>query len=91
MASNISNRLSQIKKVLDPKKLNDIAYPVFVQNTPIKTGNARKRTSKHTNEIVAAYPYATRLDQGYSSQSPQGMVKPAIEAIRSYIKRELGK
>lgn len=86
----LQNRVKQIKKVLDPNNLTNVGFPVFVKNTPIKTGNARSHTFKGNGEIDAAYPYAQRLDRGWSRQSPQGMVKPTIAAIRAYIKKQLG-
>ena len=88
--NNSKNRINKIKRTLDPNNLVNIAYPVFVKNTPIKTGNARSRTSKYGTEISANYPYAQRLDNGWSKQSPDGMVKPTIAAIRAYIKKTLG-
>lgn len=58
-------------------RLPEEARREFVKNTPIKTGNARSKTSlENKNTIVADYPYAARLDDGYSNQSPDGMVKP---------------
>lgn len=90
MATNNQRSLAKVKKILDPSNLTNIAYPVFVGNTPIKTGNARRNTVKGNNEIDALYPYAQRLDNGYSKQSPQGMSKPTMAYIRAYIKRQLG-
>ena len=66
------------------------AYPVFVSNTPIRTGNARNRTSLIGNTIRANYSYADRLDQGYSRQSPQGMVKPTVDFIVQRVKKITG-
>lgn len=90
MASNIQNRIARIQKVLDPRNLANVGFPVFLKNTPVKTGNARRHTTKTTDEIVANYPYARRLDNGWSRQSPNGMSKPTIAAIRAYIKAQLG-
>jgi hypothetical protein len=84
------DRLNQIKAGLAPNKIIDEAYPVFVKNTPIDTGYARRHTTKNSSEIHANYPYAKRLDQGWSKQSPRGMVEPTIQAIRSYIKKLIG-
>ena len=90
MATNIQQRLAKVKKVLDAQNLTNVGYPVFYKNTPIKTGNARSHTVKGKTEIDANYAYARRLDDGYSRQSPAGMVKPTIAAIRAYIKAQLG-
>lgn len=91
MASNGSLRLEFIAKNITSKRLTDVAYPVFVANTPIKTGNARRHTKKNTDEINANYPYAQRLDNGYSRQSPDGMTKPTIAAVQAYVRKTLGK
>jgi len=91
MALKGSLRLEFIAKNITSKQLTDVAYPVFVANTPIKTGNARRHTIKGTDEIRAEYPYAQRLDAGWSRQSPDGMTKPTIAAVQAYIKKTLGK
>ena len=88
---NSRARIKQIQQALDPKNLAKVGYPVFVKNTPIDTGNARHHTTLKGAEITAAYPYAKRLDNGYSRQSPDGMVKPTVKAILAYIKSKLGK
>lgn len=84
-----------IKKVLDLitpaltekeqelKALPSQALTVFKQNTPKRSGNARNKTRlEGANTIHANYPYATRLDNGYSRQSPQGMSKPTDIFVR---------
>lgn len=91
MYESAKDRLKRLKKNLDAKNLTNIAYPVFVRNTPIDTGNARSKTVKYPTEIQARYPYAQRLDTGWSRQSPNGMVKPTIEAVNRYIRSELRK
>ena len=50
----------------------------FKSITPIKTGNARRNTFKSADGIDANYPYAARLDEGYSRQAPRGMSDPTI-------------
>jgi hypothetical protein len=88
--TNIQDRLKLIRKTLDSNNLVNVGFPVFLRNTPIRSGNARSKTIKGNGEINAAYPYARRLDNGYSRQSPAGMSKPTIAAIRAYIKQTLG-
>jgi hypothetical protein len=90
MTSKAQAKIQKWKQVLNPTNLINIGYPVFVKNTPIDTGNARAKTTKTATEIQASYPYAKRLDQGYSKQSRDGMTKPTVTAIRAYIKRKLG-
>lgn len=84
-------RIKQIKGILDPKKMAEGAHKVFTANTPIRSGNARSNTDLKGNEIQANYPYATRLDNGYSRQKPQGMTKPTIKWLQDYVKKHLGK
>lgn len=77
--NTITPVLKNIQRKLDnlPKE----AEKVFVQNTPIRSGNARRNTKLSKDTIVANYPYAQRLNEGYSKQKPEGMVKPTEEFI----------
>lgn len=84
-------RINQIKGILDQNKMANEAHKVFLRNTPVKTGNARANTELVRNEILADYPYAIRLDQGWSKQSPKGMSEPTIKFLQDYIKKNLGK
>lgn len=64
----------------------------FVALTPIDTGNARSRTKLVGNDTIEAnYPYAQRLDQGWSKQAPNGMVKPFDAWVRGKVKQIFGK
>lgn len=68
------------------KKLDAVpgqAYTFFKAHTPVRTGRARRSTVLKKDTIVAAYPYAQRLDNGYSNQAPDGMSKPT----EAYIKK----
>lgn len=75
---------------LNDKHLTDVAYDYFKKITPIKGGNARRNTVKGNNKINANYPYAGRLDEGYSKQAPKGMVEPTWEYLKDYIKKKTG-
>jgi hypothetical protein len=63
------------------------AYQVWVKQTPVRSGNARRRTRLNKNTIEAQYPYAERLDEGYSQQSPQGMSRPVSQAIEQQMRK----
>jgi hypothetical protein len=53
------------------------AYKIFRSHTPIKTGNARRKTVlENKTTILANYDYAVPLDKGASNQAPDGMTKP---------------
>lgn len=87
MAREIDRRIQELKVEINDERLARSAYRVFYRETPIRSGNARRQTRRSGNEITAAYPYAGRLDQGYSRQSPEGMTKPTIEFLQEEIKR----
>ena len=70
ISTNIAKKIAQLDAV--PGQ----AYTFFKAHTPIRTGNARSRTVLKKDTIIAAYPYAQRLDDGYSRQAPDGMTKP---------------
>ena len=88
--SNINKRLNKVLATLDDRTIAKEAYKKFVEVTPVDKGNARRKTKLQGNEIVADYAYATRLEEGYSKQAPNGMSEPTIEYIREYIYNETG-
>lgn len=64
------------------------AFKIFRSHTPIRSGNARRKTVlKNKITILANYDYAVRLDQGASNQAPDGMTKPT----EAYMKRTFDK
>jgi hypothetical protein len=89
--SNITPTLKSMQKKID--KIPADAYKFFVKETPIRSGNARRNTTlKNKKDIVANYPYAQRLDEGYSKQSPKGMTEPTMDFITDeFIKIMTGK
>jgi hypothetical protein len=97
--SNISDKLNKTLQTLNSQSLAQYAYGEFVKNTPVKTGNARSKTTLKGNTIDANYGYANVLDKGRgfrdgqmrgSEQAPQGMTKPTIDALRQYIYQKSG-
>lgn len=90
MANKINARLNKVLRALDDKKISKVAYDEFKNNTPERTGNAKRKTKLQGTTINADYPYADRLDNGYSKQSPDGMTEPTIEAIRNYVYQQTG-
>ena len=56
-------------------KLPQEATQEFKKLTPIDTGNARRKTTlQNKTTIVADYPYAEKLNNGYSKQAPNGKI-----------------
>lgn len=64
------------KKIAQLDAVPAQAFTFFKAHTPIRTGNARSRTVLKKDTIVAGYAYASRLDNGYSPQAPDGMSRP---------------
>jgi hypothetical protein len=75
--------IDKTKKELD--RLTVDAHKFFVAETPIRSGNARRNTGVVGNKIIANYPYAQRLDEGWSNQSPDGMTNPTTEHIEQVL------
>ena len=88
MAREFNLRITELKKALDPVHMANGAYRVFYTNTPVRSGNARRNTELRRDEIQANYPYATRLDEGYSKQRPKGMTEPTIEWLQEYVRKQ---
>lgn len=90
---NVNDRItaSLAKMTKRIQQLPREAYDVFVQETPIRTGNARRRTKLVKEEIQANYQYAQPLDNGHSSQSPEGMTKPTEKFIEKRLQQIIRK
>ena len=63
------------------------AYREWIKNTPIRSGNARRRTRLNNTTIEAQYPYAQRLDTGWSRQAPRGMSEPVRRFIQVLMRK----
>lgn len=86
----ITQTLQGMKKEL--AKYPQDAEDKFVSLTPIRTGNARSKTRLVNNDTIQAnYPYAQRLDEGWSRQAPTGMTKPFEKWMRQKVKQIFGK
>jgi len=84
----ITQDIERIKSEL--KKVPPEALKEFKGLTPIRSGNARRRTTLKNNEtILANYPYAQRLDEGYSKQAPKGMSEPFGKWLEKKLKQIL--
>ena len=91
MAGEINKRIQKLSTDLASQNLAAKAYAYFKNITPYDTGNAQRNTVLKGDEIQANYPYAQRLDNGWSKQNGgKGMTKPTDKFIRSEIKK-LGK
>jgi hypothetical protein len=83
--SNIQRRIQTVTRRLN--QLPAEFHREFVDNTPIDTGNARRKTDLRSDSVVADYDYSVRLQEGYSRQAPDGMRDPTIDTIRQRLNR----
>lgn len=86
MSGEINQRLRQLEKLLTDENLAKEGFKFFKSVTPIRTGRARRSTTRNQTTIEANYPYARRLDEGYSKQAKDGMTKPTIEHMQEWIR-----
>jgi hypothetical protein len=72
-------------------KLPVDSYNYWVSITPVDTGNARRNTTLRGSDIRADYPYAQRLDTGWSKQyGGKGMTEPTKKYIRDRVRQITG-
>jgi len=79
-------------------KLEDIpelamknGYIHLRNKTPIRSGNARNKTKRNNLKIKSNYPYAGKLDEGWSKQAPSGFTEPTIDFLKRFIDTQVGK
>lgn len=66
------------------------AYKYFVSITPVRSGNARRNTKLTRDSIEADYPYAERLDTGWSKQfEGKGMTGPTEQFLENEVQNIL--
>jgi hypothetical protein len=66
------------------------AYKYFVSITPYQSGNARRNTKLTRDSIEADYPYAERLDTGWSKQfEGKGMTGPTEQFLENEVQNIL--
>jgi hypothetical protein len=73
-----------------------VAVPKEIYNywrsiTPIRSGNARRRTVLKGDTINADYPYAVPLNDGLSKQAPRGMSKPTEQYLKRILDKKIRK
>lgn len=86
--NEINKRLKELKKLLSEEQLAREGHKFFRSVTPIRSGNARRKTVLNKDEIQADYPYARRLDEGSSKQAPKGMTEPTIKHMQQWIQKK---
>jgi len=83
------SEFKQLLKDLDkmPKVVMKQAFTYYKNATPVRSGNARNKTKymKSMDRLESNYPYAGRLDEGWSKQAPKGFTGPTSDQIENYI------
>lgn len=74
-----------------PKDVIKESFKFYRKETPVKSGNARNKTKLRRDTIESKYPYAGRLDEGWSKQAPKGMTEPTMDFIDNEIDKEVRK
>jgi hypothetical protein len=85
----VTSSLQRIQKQI--QALPQQAFATWVANTPVRSGNARRKTRLQGTEIQANYNYAVPLDQGSSKQSPDGMSRPTELFLERQLKKIIRK
>lgn len=85
--SGFRKQMAELQERLE--NLPRAAHEEFVKTTPKRSGNARRNTRLQDTKIIADYAYSQRLDEGYSSQAPQGMTQPTEQWIQREVDRRL--
>jgi len=68
-----------------PIEVMEDAGEYFKKITPKNKGNAQNNTKTKETTITAGYPYAGRLDDGWSKKAPKGMSGPTEKEIDNLI------
>lgn len=85
-----TKQLKEMQREL--KALPREAHKEFVALTPIDRGNARRKTRlEGGNTINANYPYAQRLNEGWSKQAPRGMEEPWNTWLQKRLDKIIGR
>lgn len=88
--ADVTLLFKQLGKV--PTKVHDKAYYYLKKETPIRSGNARSKTRKESGlRIGSRYPYAEKLDEGWSKQAPNGFTDPTIDEMIKLVDKEIRK
>ena len=85
--NSIIKKLDPISILLDETKLATEGAKYMRSITPVRSGNARRKTNSSGKEINAAYAYAKRLDEGWSKQNTTGLIDPTIKHLEELIRR----
>jgi hypothetical protein len=99
-SSAFDKQVLDIQKYIDETLVKQMVAE-YKKNTPIASGNARRKTKRKGNSVIGDYAYAGVLDDGlfpnppkagtgktvsgFSRQAPKGMYIPTLE----YVEKQL--
>ena len=84
-SSKFNKRMSKLLEL--PQDAMDDTFPFYKNKTPVRSGNARNKTKKNRLKINSNYPYAGRLDEGWSKQAPKGFTSPSIDFLENTVNK----
>ena len=71
------------------KDVGNQTIKIAKEQTPIRSGRARKNWTKETDKdgfsVANTTPYIQFLEQGTSKQAPRGITKPTVRKITGFI------
>lgn len=74
------------------RKISDDLFTALKKFTPVRSGRARrawrKKDGRYKFTMSNKVPYAGRLEQGYSKQSPKGITRPAVREVANKYRRK---
>jgi len=85
--NKIVSKLNSIKSLLNENAIAAEGAKYMQSITPFKSGNAKRHTVANGNLIEANYPYAKRLDEGWSKQNQIGLIDPTMKHMEEYIRK----
>lgn len=89
VSDKLSGEIKSIQRQL--RQVPQESLQEFRNLTPVDTGNARRKTTLNRETIELNYPYAERLDTGWSKQAPKGMTLPFERWFRNKLRQILGR
>lgn len=71
-------------------------YEMIIDNSPVDTGNFKSnwQLNQLASDIFEIYnptEYSSFLEDGWSSQAPNGVIDPVIEKLPSIIRKYIGR
>jgi len=76
------SRVKELKNL--PEEILKDGLQTWKSETPVRSGNAKRKTRLNGDTIIADYSYAGALDSGSSKQASKGMSEPTLKQMQSF-------